>query len=139
MTSATDFRTPWEAQQYAADHGRTAAIAIGYQLIARHINACAAEDMQLLGLAALPDPRPQQWPVTGGTDEQRRARIDAWAKRHGITAHPDEASGQYRAVLTFGPVSLMVYMIPDPVMADRVQAATERLAALQAAVTGVAA
>lgn len=118
-------RTEWEAQQYAADHGKTAAQAIGWQLYARHVNACAAEDMETLGLRELPEPRPQSWPVTGGTDEDRRARVDAWAARHGVTAHPDPASGQYKAVLTFGPVHLVVYMIPDLVMAERLQAIRE--------------
>ena len=134
MTSATDFRTPWEAQQYAADHGRTAAIAVSQQLFARHVNACAAEDMAILGMAKLPDPSPEMWPVTGGTDEDRKARIDAWAARHGVTAHPDEASGQYRAILGFGPKQLIVYMIPDRIMADRVQAARDRVEMIRAEV-----
>jgi hypothetical protein len=62
------------------------------------------------------------WPVTGGTDEDRMARIDAWAQRHGITAGPDEASGRYQAVLGFGPVRVIAYMIPDRAMADRLAA-----------------
>lgn len=122
MTSATDFRTRWEAEQYAADHGRTAAQAIGWQLLARHVNACAAEDMALLGLREIPEPRPQMWPVTGGTDEDRRARVDAWAARHGTKAGDDDESGTYRAVLAFGPVRLVVYMIPDRTMAERLEA-----------------
>ena len=115
-------RTEWETGEYARDHGKTAAMAVGYQLLARHVNACAAEDMELLGLRELPAPRPQTWPVVGGTDEDRKARVDAWAARHGIKAGPDPASGQYKAVLTFGPVCLIVYMIPDLVMADRLAA-----------------
>ena len=62
------------------------------------------------------------WPVTGGTDEDRVAHIDAWAKRHGIKAGPDEASGRYQAVLGFGPVKVIAYMIPDRAMADRLGA-----------------
>ena len=127
MTGATDFKTRWEAEQYAADHDRTAAIAVGQQLYARHLHACAAEDMAILGLREIPDPRPQMWPVTGGTDEDRKARVDAWAKRHGVTAGTDETSGSYRAVLGFGPVKVIAYMIPDRTM-------TERLAALYSAV-----
>ena len=118
-------RTDWEAKEYARDHGRTAAQATGWQLLARHIWACAAEDMEILGLREIPDPRPLQWPVTGGTDEDRKARVDAWAARHGVTAHPDPASGQYKAVLEFGPVHLVVYMIPDLVMAQRLSALRE--------------
>ena len=129
MTSATDFKTPWEAQQYRADHGRTATIAVGQQLLARHLHACAAEDMAILGLREIPEPRPQMWPVTGGTDEDRRARIDAWAKRHGVTAGPDEDGGTYRAVLSFGLVKVIAYMIPDRTM-------DERLAAIYSAARG---
>ena len=139
MTSATDFKTSWEAAQYAADHGKTAAIADGQQCYARHLAACAAEDMQILGLSEIPEPRPQMWPVTGGTDEQRRARVDAWAARHGVHARDDEASGQYRAVLKFGPVTLTVYTIPEQVTADRVKYANERLNAIRGAVAGVSA
>ena len=117
MTAAAlEGRTDREAAQYAA------AQAVGFQLIARHINACAAEDLEILGLAGLPEPRPEMWAVTKGTEEERKARIDAWAKRHGIKAGPDEASGQYRAVLGFGPKRLIVYMIPDRTMADRLAA-----------------
>src|SRR5512142_2903612 len=113
--TALQGRTEWEAGEYARDHGKTAAMAVGFQLLARHVNACAGEDMELLGMTALPDPRPQSWPVTGGSDEDRKARVDAWAARHGVKAHTDTASGQYKAVLTFGPVQLSVYMIPDRV------------------------
>ena len=117
MTAAAlEGRTDREAAQYAA------AQAVGFQLIARHINACAAEDIEILGLAGLPEPRPEMWAVTKGTEEERKARIDAWAKRHGIKAGLDEASGQYRAVLGFGPKRLIVYMIPDRTMADRLGA-----------------
>ena len=132
-------RTEREAEEYARDHGRTAAQAVGWQLIARYIHAHAAEDMDLLGLREIPEPRPQMWPVTGGTDEDRKARVDAWAARHGVTAHTDPASGQYKAVLTFGPVHLTVYMIPDLVMADRVKAANEQREAIRRAVLGDAA
>ena len=134
MTSATDFKTRWEAEQYAADHGRIAAQATGRQLLARHVYSCAAEDMAILGLREIPDPRPEMWPVTGGTDEDRMARIDAWAKRHGVKAGTDEASGHYKAVLTFGAVRLEVYTVPERLMADRVRAAEDRLAALYGAV-----
>lgn len=121
MTSATDFRTRWEAEQYAADRGRTAATAIGFQLLARHLHACAAEDMKLLGVTQPAEPRPYMQPVTGGTDEERKARIDAFAARHGITAGPYDEDGTYRAVLKFGPVTYVAYMIPDRTMAERLE------------------
>ena len=131
-TTALAGRTDYEAREWAADHGRTAAIAVGYQLLARHVNACGTEDLELLGLREIPDPRPQMWPVTGGTDDDRRARIDAWAKRHGTTAGPDEDGGTYRAVLSFGLVKVIAYMIPDRTM-------DERLAAIYSAARGEAA
>ena len=117
----------WETDEYDRDHGRTAAQEIGYRCMGRYLHAHAVEDMAILGLREIPEPRPQMWPVTGGTDEDRMARVDAWAKRHGVAAGTDEASGTYRAVLGFGPVKVIAYMIPDRTMA-------ERLAALYSAV-----
>ena len=139
MTAAAALkgRTEYEAGEYARDHGRTAAMAVGQQLYARHLYACAAEDMEILGLREIPEPRPQKWPVTGGTDEECRARVDAWAKRHGVRAGTDEASGHYKAVLSFGPVRLEVYMVPAKVMADRVKAARDRADAIHAAVAAM--
>lgn len=115
-------RTEWETAQYAADHGKTAAQAIGWQLYARYLYAHAGEDMAILGIREIPEPRAQSWPVTGGTDEERRARVDKWAARHGVTAGTDETSGQYKAVLAFGAIRHEVYMIPDRTMADRLAA-----------------
>ena len=76
------------------------------------------------------------WPVTGGTDEDRKARVDAWAARHGIKAGTDTASGHYKAVLSFGLVRLEVYMIPERMLADRVKAANDRLAVIYDALGG---
>jgi hypothetical protein len=132
--TTTDFRTSWEAAQYAADQGKTAATANGQQLLARHINTCAAEDMEILGLTALPDPRPWTWPVTRGTSEERRARVDAWAARHGVTAGPDLVSGTYRATLKFGPVTLTVYTMGEGNLEERM-AEIQRLADETLAVT----
>lgn len=126
-------RTPWEAQQYAADHGMTAAIAIGFLALARYVRHHAAGDMAILGRAAMPEPAPYKFAVFGGTDEEQKARIDAWAKRHGVTAHTDRVSGHYEAVVSFGPVRLVAYMVPERVMADRVQAENERREAIRAA------
>jgi hypothetical protein len=137
MTAAAlQGRTDRETAQYAADHGKSAAQAMGYRCMGRYLHAHALEDMELLGIREIPDPRPQMWPVTGGTDEDRMARIDAWAKRHGITAGTDEASGHYKAVLAFGPVRVEVYTVPDRVMADRIDAVNRQLAALHSAVAG---
>ena len=115
-------RTDWEAAQYAADHGKSAQQAIDWRTYARWLHDRAAESIELLGLRETPEPRPQMWPVTGGTDDERKARVDAWAARHGVKAATDEASGHYKAVLSFGAVRLEVYMIPDRTMADRLAA-----------------
>lgn len=132
MTSTTDFRPRWKAEQHPAGHDETTAMAVGWQLLARHIAACAAEDMEILGVAALPEPRPWMVPVTRGSDEERRARVDAFAKRHGVRAHADEASGQYKAVLTFGPVSMVVYMIAEADLSERLAAFYGNLATYRA-------
>ena len=118
-------RKDWQAARHAPDHGRTAAIAIGYQLLARHLTACAAEDMQILGVTELPDPRPYMVPVTRGTDEERKARVDAFAARHGVTAGYDDTTGTYRATVKLGLVTYVAYMITEGRL-------TERLAAIHA-------
>ena len=128
MTAAAlEGRTKYEAGEYARDRGKTAAVAIGYQLLARHLHACAAEDMALLGVTHPAEPRPYMQPVTGGTDEERKARVDAFAARHGVKAHADDATGTYRAVLSFGPCSYVAYMIPDRTMGERLAALYENL------------
>jgi hypothetical protein len=120
--TALQGRTEWETAQYAADHGKSAAIAFGYRCLARYLHDCAAGDMQILGITQPVEPRPFMQPVTGGTDEERRARVDAFAARHGITAGTNEELGTYRAVLKFGPVEYVAYMIPERVMAERLEA-----------------
>lgn len=117
----------------SADRGKTAAQAISHRLYAEYLYAHAAEDMKLLGLTAIPEPRPEMWPVTGGTDEDRKARVDAWAAAHHVKAATDEASGTYRAVLGFGPVKVIAYMIPDRTMADRLAAIHKAVAEREAA------
>lgn len=128
MTAAAlQGRTEWETAQYAADRGKTAAQAIGYQCLARYLHDCAAEDMALLGVREPAEPRPYMQPVTGGTDEERMARVDAFAARHGVKAHADDVTGTYRAVLAFGPCSYVAYMIPDRTMDERLAALYENV------------
>ena len=140
MTITTDTPAPpagrkdWQDARHAPDHGKSAAAAVGFQLSARHIQACAAEDMRILGLTELPEPRPYMVPVTRGTDAERKARIDTWAARHGTTAHHDPASGTYRATVRFGPVELTVYMLAEQDMAERLAAIYGDLAAHRAEV-----
>jgi hypothetical protein len=129
----TGVRTDWEREQYQADHGATAALALGFLLLAKYVKHHAAGDMQILGRTAMPEPPPYKFAVFGGTDDEQKARIDAWAKRHGVTAHTDRVSGHYEAAVPFGPVRLVAYMVPERVMADRVQAENERREAIRAA------
>ena len=125
--TATDFRPLWRTEQPAPGRAKITATAIGQQLLGHHLTACGAEDMEILGLTEIPEPRAWMWPVTKGTDDERRARIDAFAKRYGVKAYADPAAGQYKAVLTFGPVELVVYMLTE-------QDLTARLAAIHEAV-----
>jgi hypothetical protein len=133
---ATDFRTRWEAEQYAADHGACAAIATGYQIMGAHLGAHGAEDAAILGVSRLPEPRPYMIPVTNGADEELRARVDAFAARHGITARWDAESSSYRAALKFGPVALIAYMIPAKDMLERVAAIKAAARGTHTAITG---
>lgn len=117
----------------SADGGKSAAMAIGYQLLARYIHDSGIEDMAILGVTIPAPPRAHMQPVTGGTDEERKARIDAFAARHGITAGPCDADGTYRAVLKFGPVHYVAYMIPDRTMAERLEILHRAVAEREAA------
>lgn len=128
--TTTSLRTPWEEAQWAADHGASAANAIAYQLLARHLHEHAAEDMALLGVTRPSPPRDYWQLVTGGTYEDRKARIDAFAARHGISATFDDSTGQYKAVLSFGPVSYVAYTITQGRLTERVDAIRAGVAAM---------
>jgi hypothetical protein len=117
----------------AVTRDRITALATGFQFAARHIRKCGAGDMEILGRVRLPEPHPYMIPVIKGDDDERRARVDEWAARHGITAATDEATGHYRAELPFGPLKVIAYMVPERVMADRVQAENDRREAIRAA------
>lgn len=119
-------RTDREHQQYAADHGRTAALALGFLLLAAHVREHGAEDMEILGRTQMPEPPAYKVAVFDGTDDEQRSRVDAWARRHSVTAATDEASGHYEAAVPYGPVRLVVYMVPEKVMAGRLAEAKAR-------------
>jgi hypothetical protein len=129
-------RTPRETAQYEADHGATAALAIGFRLLAAHVKAHGTGDMAILGRTRMPEPPAWKIAVFGGTDDEQRARVDAWARRHGVTARTDEASGHYEAAVSFGAVRLVAYMIPQRVMDDRLAGAKERREAIRREVAG---
>ena len=116
-----------------AGQDEIAALAISLQLLARYVMTGLAGDMAILGRAAMPEPPAYKIAVFGGTDDEQKARIDAWAKRHGVTARTDRVSGHYEAAVPFGPVRLVAYMVPQRVMDDRVQAENERREAIRAA------
>ena len=98
-------RTPCEARQYRKDHGQRAATALGYKLLADFLRD--DED------GPLPPASTVYAPVMAGSDEERMAVVDAWAALHKTSAGWDAEHHHYCAKLPFGPVSLMVYMMPD--------------------------
>jgi hypothetical protein len=106
MTSTTlGGRTEWERRQYERDHGQRAAVALAYRLIADFIST--DED------GPVPPPTTVYVPVSKGTQDERAAAVQAWAAAHNVTAGWDEERHHYFAKLPFGPLSLMVYMLPD--------------------------
>jgi hypothetical protein len=98
-----------------------AAASHGYRELADYLAAHAAEDCFILGRAEVPKPQSHLEPVVKGTEEQRKGRVDAWARARGVAAFWHEETGTYRAVKMFGAVSLVVYMMPDPLPAPAVR------------------
>lgn len=110
MTIAdTGFRTPWEAAQYAADHGSAATAGAALAALGRHAVELGARDAALLGLEKLPALPNWLLPVEGGTETDRTARIDAFAAANGVAAEWHLPTGTYRAAVSFGPVSYIAY------------------------------
>lgn len=109
--TATDFRTPWEAAQYAADHGAAAAIGQHLAALAAHVTAHGAADAALLGLPRLPAPAPWLIAVPGDTFADRKARVDAFAAAHGTTAGLHDPTGTYRASVLGG--AMVVFAARD--------------------------
>jgi hypothetical protein len=114
--TATDFRTGWEAAQYAADHGAGAAIGQGLRALGSLLCEHGARDAALLGIGRLPGPPAFLVPVMDGTEDERRARVDAFAAAHGVTARWHGATRTYRAKVMFGPVAYIALTRPE---ADR--------------------
>lgn len=105
MTGTLAGRTEWERRQYERDHGRRAAMALGLRL--------AAEFTRHDESGPLPAPFTVYAPVTTGTEDERTAAVDAWAQAHHVPAGWDEDHHHYCAKLSFGPLTWMVYMMPD--------------------------
>ena len=114
--TATDFRTGWEAAQYAADHGAGAAIGQGFRALGALLREHGARDAALLGLAALPAPSSYVIAVMDGTQAERMARIDAFAAAHGVTAGWHASTRTYRAKVMLGSLAYIAFTRPE---ADR--------------------
>jgi hypothetical protein len=110
-------RTDWEARQYERDHGQRAAVALAYRLVAEFIST--DED------GPVPPASTVYVPVSRGSEDERMEAVEAWAAAHHVTAGWDAGRHHYFAKLAFGPLSLMVYMLPDalPAPAAREDAA----------------
>jgi hypothetical protein len=100
--TATDFRTDWEAAQFAADQGAGAAIGQGFQGLGAILTEHGARDAALLGLTRLPAPSPYMVAIMDGAEAERMARIDAFAAAHGVRAGWDTRTRTYRAVAQGG-------------------------------------
>lgn len=89
------------------------AASLGYHELGDYLAAHAEEDTFILEMGQSPKPQAHLVPVIRGTEEQRRARIDAWARVRHVVAFWHADTGSYRAVKFFGPVAYIVYMMPD--------------------------
>jgi hypothetical protein len=116
-------RTEWEARQYQQDHGKRAAMALAFRLLGDFL--LTDED------GPVPPPSVVYVPVSRGSEAERAAAVQAWAAAHNVTAGWDEKHHHYFARLPFGPLSFMVYMLPDPLPAPA--AREDELAATGAA------
>ena len=103
--------------QGQTDAEAVAAASLGYHALADYLAKCAAQDAFILGRARAPKPQSHLEPVIKGTEDERKARVDAWARARDVTAGWHEETKTYRAVKHFGPVSYVVYMMPDPPVA----------------------
>jgi hypothetical protein len=106
-------RTAWESRQYQTDHGQRAAAALAYRLVADFIRTDEN--------GPVPPPATICVPVSRGSENERIAAVDTWAQAHHVTAGWDGDRHHYAAKLPFGPLTYMVYMLPDvlPVPAAR--------------------
>ena len=107
-----------------ADGGYTATLAVTHEKIAADLRAHTGD---LMPVAA-----DQYLFATKGTDEDRRAAIDAWAAEHHVTAGWDDQFG-YCAKVMFGPMSEVAVAVTEE-RAIYAAYAAERLAANHAAV-----
>lgn len=99
--------TDWQRRQHAADGGYAASLAVGHEKAAAVLRNLPPD---LTAVAT----EQYAYAVTG-TDEDRRAAVDAWAKAHHVPAAWHPLLG-YAARLQCGPLAVVV--IAAPVSAD---------------------
>ena len=123
----TDSYTRWERAQHAADNGQMAAIAQGYKALGAYLAEHGQRDRDILGIGKNlpPDPVPYLLPVTHGTPAERMAAVAAFAAEHGTTAGWDRDHYKWQAVVMFGPIRYVAYMIPEQVPVQPVPAPRE--------------
>jgi len=111
--------TPW-AQAQHDDGGYTATLAVTHEKIAADLREHAGD---LMPVAA-----DQYLFATKGTDEDRRAAIDAWAAEHHVTAGWDDRYG-YHAKVMFGPMSEVAVAVTQESAASYVARRVEAIKA----------
>jgi hypothetical protein len=86
-------------------------LASGFEALAAHIREHGPGDIALLGLPRMPEPGRYMLPAQGSDDEERRARVDAFARRYGVKAGWDALMRTYQATVWHGPVALVAYAV----------------------------
>jgi hypothetical protein len=119
MTSTTDRESIAVTPQGTAPPGvtqlaprRTAAsIAANLKALAIYIRVYADEDAAQIGIRPLPVPSASGYllPLLDGDEDERRAKVDAFAERHGVTAAWDGATRSYRATVWIGELRYAAY------------------------------
>lgn len=94
-----DTYVEWMQRQSAADGGLTLALTVAHEKVAAVLRNLPDD---LLAV-----PTDQYLFATKGTDEDRRASVDAWAAAHHVTAQWRDGTG-YCAKLACGPLSVVV-------------------------------
>ena len=101
MTNA--YGTTWAQQQHDADGGLAASIASSHEQTANALRNLPDDLM-----AVTTD---QYLFATKGTDEDRRAAVDAWAAAHHVTA--GYRDGRYCAKVLLGLIPCVAIAIPE--------------------------
>jgi hypothetical protein len=118
------YMTDWAQAQHDADGGFAATLAAGHAKIAADLRDHAGD---LMPVAA-----DQYLFATQGTDDDRRAAVDAWAADHHVTAGWDDRFG-YHAKVMFGPMSEVAMVVRERNAEHMAPYLAERRAAIQAA------